>query len=200
MPAQEDQLPPEGQPMQAQEPGGDDAAERAAANQPAQAAAEAAQTATTDAADAGAADVRAAPAGPGRRSRRPVASPAGTRRRGADGRYLRTWRGVDASLHELRAELSAMADDLGYLLRNESVVNPELKAQLEQRVVRLRGTVSLLAEEAIEAGERLRAEVQDELQARVGAARSAVRKQPITSVAMAAVLGVSVGMLLSRRR
>ena len=124
-------------------------------------------------------------------------------RHGADARYPRSsrpYRGLDLSLHDFRAELSAIADDVGYLLRNESVVNPELKAQLEQRVDRLRGTVSLMAEDARQAGDRLRAEVQDRVEERIRVSRGAVQERPITSVAMAAIVGLSVGMLLARRR
>ena len=136
----------------------------------------------------------------GQATERPARQP---RRRSADGRYLRArrpYRSLDSSLHDFRAELSAIADDVGYLLRNESVVNPELKAQLEQRVDRLRGTVSLMAEDAWEAGDRLRTEVQDRVEERIRASRGAVQERPITSVAMAAIVGLSVGMLLARRR
>ena len=57
-----------------------------------------------------------------------------------------------------------------------------------------------MAEEAREAGDRLRTEVQDRVEERIRASRDAVQERPITSVAMAAIVGLSVGMLLARRR
>lgn len=119
---------------------------------------------------------------------------------GHRGRAGRSYRGLDLSLHDFRHELSAIADDVGYLLRNESVVNPELKAQLEERFERLRGTVTLMAGDAREAGLQLRDEVHDQVEQRIRASRGAVQERPITSVAMAAIVGLSVGLLLSRRR
>ena len=201
MSAQEDQLPTDGQPTQAQDApdpgkskpstprattGGPSAGDPAAAERPAS--------------DQGASDPAQPERGTGDAGRMPARRPTRGRRRGNDGRYVRAYRGFELSLQDFRDELPAIAADVSHLLRNESVVNPELKAQLEQRVERLRGTVSMLAQEAAEAGDRLRADVEDEVQARVAAARDAVVERPITSVAMAAVIGMSVGMLLSRRR
>ena len=205
MHAHKDSLPTEGQPTQAQDAPESDAAKPSASSATTDGEAARGRVAAADAEPgaAGGADAVVGKRAAARQSDRGAAAArtrTGTRRRGDDGRYLRAYRGLDASLHEFRDELSAIADDVGYLLRNESVVNPELKAQLEQRFHQLRGTVSLLAEEAVEAGDRLRADVEDEVQARITAARDAVQQRPITSVAMAAVIGMSVGMLLSRRR
>ena len=183
MSAQEDQLPTDGQPTQSQD------APAAETSKPSASQDEAMQSSASEAPGA-------EEAGAGRRAR----STTRERRRGEDGRYLSSYRSLDASLHDFRDELSAIADDVRYLLRNEAVVNPELKQQLEQRFNRLRGTVTMLAEDAVAAGDRLRVGVEDDVQARIAATRDAVQQRPITSVAMAAVIGMSIGMLLSRRR
>jgi len=205
MSAQEDHDPTSGQPTQAQDDAdpGQAPPRKAAAKAPDPAAADAPSARTERSPlDEGTAAARRADDDDGggedgaRRSRR-------QRPRDDAGRYVRSsrpYRGLDLSLHDFRAELSAIADDVGYLLRNESVVNPELKAQLEQRFDRLRGTVSLMADDAREAGERLRHDVQDRVEQRIRASRGAVQERPITSVAMAAIVGLSVGLLLSRRR
>ena len=221
MRAQEDHEPTSGQPTQAQgdaEPGRDASRKPGARSaDPATAKAASGSSPTTTRGECGAGEAAAVDTGAGdagaddtrsdealvedglsdaaRGEHRP--------RRRDDGRYVRAshpYRGLDLSLQDFRAELSAIADDVGYLLRNESVVNPELKAQLEQRFDRLRGTVSLMAGDAREAGDRLRAEVQDRVEHRIRASRGAVQERPITSVAMAAIVGLSVGLLLSRRR
>jgi ElaB/YqjD/DUF883 family membrane-anchored ribosome-binding protein len=112
----------------------------------------------------------------------------------------RDFRGRGLTLGDFRAEVSSILDDVGYLLRNESVVNPELKAQLEQRFERLRGTVSLLAEDARMTGERMRAQVSDRVQTGLTVSRDAVTERPITAVAAAAAIGLSLGLLLANRR
>lgn len=111
----------------------------------------------------------------------------------------RDFRGRGLSLTDFRDEMSSILDDVGYLLRHESVVNPELKAQLEQRFDRLRGTVTLLAEDARQTGERVRSEVQDRVQLGIAQSREAVVERPITSLATATVVGVAIGLLLARR-
>lgn len=108
--------------------------------------------------------------------------------------------GHGLDLDRFRHELAAIIDDVGYLLRNESVVNPELKAQLEQRFERLRGTVSLIVEDARLSGERWRADVEAGVQRQLAASRGAVRDRPFTSVATAALVGLSVGLVLANRR
>ncbi len=112
----------------------------------------------------------------------------------------RDFRGRGLSLGDFSEEVTSILDDVGYLLRHESVVNPELKAQLEQRFDRLRGTVSLLAEDARQTGERVRTEVHDRVQAGLVQSRDAVVERPITAVATATVVGVAIGLLLARRR
>ncbi len=112
----------------------------------------------------------------------------------------RDFRGRGLTIGDFRAEVSSILDDVGYLIRNESVVNPELKAQLEQRFERLRGTVSLLAEDARLTGERVRAQVTDRVQSGLTVSRDAVTERPITAVAAAAVVGLSLGLLLANRR
>ena len=185
MSAQEDQPPTDGQPTQSQSESGS----AAETSKPPTSQDEAIRSSASQAPG----DDEADPARRGSSTRR-------GRRRGVDGRYVRSYRSFDASLHDFRDELSAIADDVRYLLRNESVVNPELKSELEQRFNRLRGTVSMLAEDAVAASDRLRVGVEDDVQARIAATRDAVQQRPITSVAMAAVIGMSIGMLLSRRR
>ena len=97
-------------------------------------------------------------------------------------------------------EFSAFLDDLLGLLRNTVGEGSDLRGQIEQRVTQAREQLSQALEQAQKTGSEVGAKAREGVQRGVDVSREMVTERPLSSVSIAAVGGLIVGMLLTARR
>lgn len=100
----------------------------------------------------------------------------------------------------LKTELSLLLDDVNSLIRNESVINPELKSQLEDKFQQARTLISDFSFQTRDVGRRVVDQTHQRMNDGLDASRAAVAESPLTALAVAAGVGMMVGMLVSNRR
>lgn len=105
-------------------------------------------------------------------------------------------RGWTRSSTSPRSEFGAFLDDLSELARGAAGGAPaELRAEIERRVSQARDSMSQALEQGAEISHRAR----DQMQRGIDYSRETVSGRPLSSLMVAAVGGLIVGLLLSRR-
>jgi ElaB/YqjD/DUF883 family membrane-anchored ribosome-binding protein len=114
-----------------------------------------------------------------------VAAPAGSRR----------WtRADDAG----RSEFGAFLDELSELAHGSHVTS-ELRVELERRVAQARDRMHATLDQGRALTVRATERARDRMQHGVEVSRDAVAERPLSAVALAALGGLLVGLLISRR-
>ncbi len=93
-----------------------------------------------------------------------------------------------------RSEFGAFLDDLSELARRGGQ-GTELRGELERRVSQARARMSA----ALDQGMEMSARARDRMNRGIEVSRDAVAERPLSALAIAAVGGLLVGLLLSRR-
>ena len=93
-----------------------------------------------------------------------------------------------------RAEYAAFLDDLAEIARTSAP--GDMRRELEERVAQARRRVVALYDSGVD----LAADARDRAQRGLLASREAIADRPLSSVAIAALAGLLVGLLLNRRR
>lgn len=97
-----------------------------------------------------------------------------------------------------QSELSAFLDDVSELLRGSDA--SDLREMLEQRVAQARDTLSQAVSQAQEAGAVVQARARESVHRTMETSRGAIVERPLSAVAIAAVGGLVIGLLLGSRR
>jgi ElaB/YqjD/DUF883 family membrane-anchored ribosome-binding protein len=92
-----------------------------------------------------------------------------------------------------RSEFGAFLDDLSELARGSG--QGDLRDELERRVSQARGRMSA----ALDQGMEMSARARDQMQRGIEYSRDAVVERPLSALSLAAIGGLLVGLLLSRR-
>ncbi|MEI7447443.1 MAG: hypothetical protein WCK28_21325 [Burkholderiales bacterium] len=92
-----------------------------------------------------------------------------------------------------RSEFGAFLDDLSELARGDGHV--DLRGEIERRVSQARGRMNA----ALDQGMAMTVRAREQMQRGLDVSREAVVDRPLSSIALAAVGGLIVGLLLSRR-
>jgi ElaB/YqjD/DUF883 family membrane-anchored ribosome-binding protein len=105
-------------------------------------------------------------------------------------------RGWSRSNTSTRSEFGAFLDDLSELARGAGGdAQAELRGEIERRVSQARDSMSQALEQGAEMSHRAR----DQMQRGIDYSRDTVSERPLSSLMVAAVGGLIVGLLLSRR-
>ncbi len=95
-----------------------------------------------------------------------------------------------------RSEFGAFLDDLSELARgNGGSVQAELRGEIERRVSQAREQMNQALDQGVEMSHRAR----DQMRRGIGYSRDTVAERPLASLMVAAVGGLIVGLLMSRR-
>ncbi len=98
-----------------------------------------------------------------------------------------------------QGEFGAFLDDVSELLRG-SAGSGDLREMLDARIAQARDTLEQAVGQAQEASAAIQARARESVNRTLETSRTAVVERPLSSVALAAVAGLVVGLLIGGRR